>query len=214
MDSGQPVSGGEDLALAVEELLESNCAGVALGHIHLRQQMKTLDPRPVMYAGAPFRGSFGEAHGTKGGLLWDWDGKRWQVTPWEIPARRMVLIERTYVSMGERDLDSSCEVPEEEPLAGEEEVRDADVRVRISFLAECREAMRAAMAGPLDELRTVAHSVTVEERPTIVSRTRCVEITAARTTMEKLAAWAQAVGADVPADAEAKLRALEAETRS
>lgn len=96
MDSGQPVSGGEELALTADELLESGAAGVGLGHIHLRQQMKGLDSRPAHYAGAPFRGSFGEAKGTKGGLIWDWNGEAWEVTPWEIPARSMVLIERAY----------------------------------------------------------------------------------------------------------------------
>lgn len=206
MDSGQPVSGGEELALTTDELLESGAAGVALGHIHLRQQMKGLDSRPVHYAGAPFRGSFGEAKGTKGGLIWDWNGAAWEVTPWEVPARSMVLIERAY---------ALAETGELAPIGGtlfdEAVVKDADVRVRVSFPAEFREAVRAAMAPELEALRAVAHLVTVEERASIVSRTRCAEITAARTTMDKLAAWAQAVGAEVPAGAEAKLHALEAE---
>lgn len=214
MDSGQPVSGSEELALAADELLLSGAAGVALGHIHLRQEMKGLDARPVWYAGAPFRGSFGEAKGTKGGLLWDWDGKAWKVTPWEIPARSMVLIERTYISPAERDLDSSCEMPEEEPLAADDIVKDADVRVRITFSAEFREGMRAAMAGPLEQLRAVAHSVVVEERASLVSRTRCSEISEARTTLDKLSAWAQAVGAELPAGAAVKVAALEAEVVS
>ena len=208
MDSGQPVSGGEDLALTAEELLESGCAGVALGHIHLRQQMKTLDPRPVLYAGAPFRGSFGEAHGTKGGLIWDWNGKAWTVTPWDAPAREMALIEITWNSEEGGVVTSPSAAPCPADLEGD------DVRIRISFPAESREAMREAMRPAFDAIRAVAHSLTVEERATIISRTRCVEITAARTTMEKLAAWALAVGSDVPAGAEAKLHALEAETRS
>ncbi len=212
-DSGQPVASGEEIALSAEELLESGCAGVLAGHIHLRQQMKTADVRPVMYAGAPFRGSFGEAVGTKGGLLWDWNGKAWEVAPWEVPARKMVLIERAFVSSAERDLDSSCETPEEPLLAAEDEVRDADVRVRISFQAEYREAMREAMAEPLEALKAVAHSVVVEERASIVSRTRCAEISTARTTMDKLQAWAQTVGSEVPAGAAGKLHALEAEVR-
>lgn len=206
MDSGQPVSGGEELALTADELLESNAAGVALGHIHLRQQMKGLDSRPVHYAGAPFRGSFGEAKGTKGGLIWDWNGAAWDVTPWEVPARSMVLIERAY---------ALAETGELAPIGGtlfdEAVVKDADVRVRVTFPSEHREAMRAAIAAELEALRAVAHAVAVEERASIVSRTRCAEITAARTTMEKLRAWAQAVGAEVPAGAEAKLQALEAE---
>ena len=204
MDSGQPVSGGEEIALSIVDLLESGAAGVALGHIHLRQEMKGCIGRPVFYAGAPFRGSFGEAKGTKGGLIWDWDGKAWQVTPWEVPARSMVLIERAY---------ALAETGELAPIGGtlfdEAIVKDADVRVRVTFPAECREAMREAMAAEFDALRAVAHSTMVEERPVIVSRTRCVEITAARTTIEKLRAWAEAVGSEVPEGTETKLQALE-----
>jgi len=206
MDSGQPVSGGEEIALTTDELLESNAAGVALGHIHLRQKMKGLDSRPVHYAGAPFRGSFGEAKGTKGGLIWDWSGAAWDVTSWEVPARSMVLIERAY---------ALAETGELAPIGGtlfdEAIVKDADVRVRITFPSEHREAMRAAIAAELEALRAVAHAVTVEERASIVSRTRCAEITAARTTMEKLQAWSLAVGSEIPKGIEAKVAALEAE---
>lgn len=208
MDSGQPVSGGEEIALTVDELLESGAAGVALGHIHLRQQLTGPANRPVWYAGAPFRGSFGEARGTKGGLIWDWDvaNLRWQVTPWEVPARSMVLIERTWIPVQ----DGAVLQPDPGPLAAAEDVADADVRVRITFPVEHREAMRGAMAPAIDALRTVAHAVTVEERPTIISRTRCVEIASARTTIEKLRTWADSVGADVPEGAESKLGILEA----
>lgn len=207
MDSGQPVCGGEELALTADELLESGAAGVALGHIHLRQQMKGAFGRPVWYSGAPFRGSFGEARGTKGGLIWDWNGKTktWEVSPWEIPARSMVLIERTWIPAEDGALE-----PVQEPLAADDVVRAADVRARITYPAEFREAMRAAMTPVLDAVRAVAHAVTVEERPIIVSRTRCVELAAARTPFEKVQAWAQAVGAEVPDGAAAKLAILEA----
>ena len=202
MDSGQPVSGGHDLALTADELLESGAEGVCLGHIHLRQQMRAA--KPAWYAGAPFRGSFGEAKGAKGGLIWQWDGAGWEVMPWDAPARSMILVERTWAPPAEGELS-----PEPEPLADPETVRDADVRCRITFAAEYREAMRAAMAPGIDALRAVAHHVVVEERSIVVARTRCAEITQARTTIEKLTAWAQAVGAEVPAGAEPKLATLE-----
>jgi hypothetical protein len=48
----------------------------------------------------------------------------------------------------------------------------------------------------------------------VVSRTRCAEISAARTTVEKLRAWARAVETDVPAGAESKLGILEKEVGS
>lgn len=206
MDSGQPVSGGNEISLSADELLECGSAGVAAGHIHLRQQMTSGDGRPVWYSGAPFRGSFGEALGTKGGLIWDWDGKAWQVTPWEVPARSMVLIERTW----EQGILADALNPDLEPLAHDDVVRDADVRVRITFPGECREMMRAAMAPAIEALRAIAHEVKVEERAIIVSRTRCSEITAARSTIEKLQAWAKAVGAELPAGIESKLEILEA----
>jgi len=204
MDSGQPVSGGEEIALMSDELLESGAAGVALGHIHLRQQMVSGDGRPVWYAGAPFRGSFGEAKGTKGGLIWEWNGKGWKVMPWEVPARSMVLIERTWLPAEEGALEAAPE-----PLADPETVKDADVRVRITFPADARAAMRTAMEPAIEALRASAHSVIVEERTIVISRTRCVEITAARTTIEKLQTWAQAVGAEIPEGIESKLQILE-----
>jgi exonuclease SbcD len=205
MDSGQPVSGGHEIALSADELLESGCAGVALGHIHLRQQMVSGDGRPVWFAGAPFRGSFGEATGTKGGLIWDWDGESWQVTPWEVPARSMVLVELAFALNDDGQLGAVGGTWYDETI-----VKDADVRVRITFPGDSREAMRAAVAPALDALRAIAHDVKVEETAVQISRTRCVEITAARSTIEKLQAWAQAVGAELPAGAEPKLQILEA----
>lgn len=206
MDSGQPVSGGHEIALSPDELLECGAAGVALGHIHLRQRMQSGDGRPAWFAGSPFRGGFGEAKGTKGGLIWDWDSlaKGWRVAPWEVPARSMVLVETTWAPSAEGEL-----LQDPGPLADPELAKGADVRVRITFPAEHREAMRAAMAPALDALRAIANSVKVEETAIVVSRTRCSEIQAARTTIEKVQAWAQAVGQDVPAGAETKLSVME-----
>lgn len=204
MDSGQPVSSGNEISLSADEILESGADGALAGHIHLRQQMVSGDGRPVWYAGAPFRGGFGEAKGTKGGLIWDWDGKAWQVTPWEIPARSMVLVETTWVPAEEGALSQ-----DPGPLADPELATDADVRVRVTFPAENREAMRAAMAPAIEALRAIANSVKIEETAIVVSRTRCSDIQAARTTIEKVQAWAQAVGQEIPAGAETKLAVME-----
>ena len=206
MDSGQPVSGGEEIALSTNDLLTCGAAGIALGHIHLRQQMRSgdrrgeiiLGGRPVWYAGAPFRTTFGEASGSKGGLIWDWIDSAWRVTPWDAPARPMVLLEGKWI-------DGQLTGLEHGPLD------DAEVRLRIEFPSEEREAARIRA----EELKKAieaegAHSVTIDERPVIVTRSRCVEIAAARTTIEKLNAWAQAAGSEIPEDAEAKLQILEA----
>jgi DNA repair exonuclease SbcCD nuclease subunit len=202
MDSGQPVSGGDEIALSADELLESGAAGIALGHIHLRQQMQTLSGRPVFFSGAPFRCNFGESKGTKGGLLWDWDGKSWVVEPWDLPARRMVLLEGKWQ-------DGAIVGLELEPI------QDAEVRLRIEFPSEDRDAVRQAVAAVKAELELGgALSVTIDERPIVISRTRCADITTARTTADKLLTWAQAVGSDVPPGALVKLGTLEAEVRA
>lgn len=204
MDSGQPVSGGDEIALSADELLESSAGGALAGHIHLRQQIKSLDGRPVFYSGAPFRCNFGEAMGTKGGLIWDWNGTGWDVSPWDLPARKMILLEGKWENGGiaafsDADLD----------------LKDAEVRLRIEFPTEDRNAVRVIAAGMKQTLEAAgAFSVTVDERPIAVSRTRCAEITAARTTADKLLAWAQAAGLSVPEGALVKLAALETEVRS
>jgi exonuclease SbcD len=201
MDSGQPVSGGEEIALSADELLECGAAGVALGHIHLRQQMRTGDGRPVWYAGAPFRGSFGEAAGEKGGLLWDWIDGAWKVTPWDVPARPMVLVEAQYA-------DDTFVVSEHDTL------KAAEVRLRIEFPADQREAARErAEAWKRLAEAADALSVTIEERPISVSRTRCAEIEKARTIADKLTAWAWSTAQDIPDGAAVKLGTLEAEVR-
>ena len=219
VDSGQPVATTDELALSADELLECGAAGVAAGHVHLRQQMRSGDGRPVFYAGAPFRGSFGEATGNKGGLIWDWVDGAWKVTPWNVPARRMLLVE---AGLGQ-------DVPEDGggmfldyrgpdgggDLCAPTDVEDAEVRLRVSFQAEYREAaLGIAEQDKREMLGLGAFSVAIDPQPIMVQRTRCVEIAAARTMGEKVAAWARAADVEVPAGAEEKLAALEAEVGS
>jgi len=205
MDSGQPVSGGDEIALSADELLEGGAAGVALGHIHLRQQIKSLDGRPVFFSGAPFRCNFGESHGMKGGLIWDWNGKSWDVTPWDVPARKMILIEGKWA-------DGDVYIEDYEDWS---DFKDAEIRLRIEFPTDDRDAVRRAAALKKDFLESQgAISVTIDERPIAVTRTRCAEITAARTTADKLLAWAQAAELSVPDGALVKLSILEMEVRS
>jgi exonuclease SbcD len=204
MDSGQPVSGGHEIALAADELLECGAAGVALGHIHLRQQMRTGDGRPVWYAGAPFRGSFGESAGEKGGLLWDWIDGAWRVTPWDLPARPMILVSTRY--------ESGNLVSEDPPGEGFQGVCDAEIRLRVSFQSEERDAAREAIEL-VKSSYIGAHSVTIEERPVVVSRSRCAEIETAKTTNDKLSAWAHAAEQEIPEGAVTKLAMLETEAR-
>jgi exonuclease SbcD len=203
MDSGQPVSGGDEIALSADELLESGAAGVALGHIHLRQQIASMDGRPVFYSGAPFRCNFGESKGMKGGLIWDWLGESWNVFPWDVPARPMILLEGSWV-------DGQIVEPD-----GAFDLTGAEVRFRIEFPTDARDAVRIALDERKKELESLgAISVTFDERPIAVTRTRCAEITAARTTADKLLAWAQAADLQIPDGALVKLSTLEAEVRS
>ena len=218
MDSGQPVTGGAELALSADDLLTCGAGGVALGHVHLRQQMKSGDDRPVWYSGATFRGSFGEATGGKGGLLWEWAGSRWNVVPWDVPARRMLLINRRWTEPEEGSDDEQgggLEYDSGEDQDAAQDVRDAEVRLRVAFPADRREAaLRIAGNNRDSYLSLGAVSVTLDPRPIIVQRTRCSKITAARTTAEKLAAWAQAVAVEVPSGAAGKLAEIETEVQA
>jgi exonuclease SbcD len=205
MDTGQPVSGGEEIALSADELLECGAAGVALGHIHLRQQMRT-GCQPVWYAGAPFRNSFGEASGKKGGLIWNWNGQSWDVTPWDLPARDMTLLEASMI-------DGKLIDKEHDDLR-DFFGRDAEVRLRIEFPSEEREAARAqAEEWKARCLEAHALSVTIEERPIVITRSRCAEIEKARTPADKLAAWAHTTDQEIPEGVAGKLTMLEAEAR-
>lgn len=216
MDSGQPVAGGNEIALSVDELLECGAAGVALGHVHLRQQMRSSDGRPVWYAGAPFRGSFGEATGGKGGLVWEWEGDHWRVEPWAVPARRMILIDMEWTDVGDGEGGPPVGLTYD---SGEDsdnaiDLGDAEVRLRFAFPSDVREAARIQAAEMCTAyLSAGAHSVTLDPQPIIVQRTRCAEIATARTTAEKLAAWAQATGVEVPEGAMVKLAQIETEVQ-
>lgn len=204
LDSGQPIVGSDEVSVTTSDLMEAAPGLVLAGHIHAAQQM--VAPVPCHYVGSLFRGSFGEAMGDKGYTIAEWDGSGWELTRRESPARRMLLVECRWTGGDDAHLDGDEVDPEDVP--------DAEIRVRVEFPSDEREAARAAVA---DVRRTLeengAHSVTVEERPVVVQRTRCSEIAAARTVVDKLAAWAQATGLEVPEGATAKLAALEAEVQ-
>lgn len=203
-DSGQPIVGSDELAVTTSDLMEARPDVVLCGHIHAAQQM--VAPVPVHYVGSLFRGSFGEAIGDKGYTIAEWNGSTWSLTRRESPARRMLLTEAalTETPNGMALVWSSYPT--------DDELRDAEVRLRVEFPADAREAARAAaVEARLRLLTGGAWSVTTEERPVVVQRTRCSEIAAARTTADKLAAWAQATGLEVPEGATTKLPQLEAD---
>jgi DNA repair exonuclease SbcCD nuclease subunit len=210
MDSGQPVASGSEIAVSVSDLMAAEPGAVVLGHIHVAQRMEA--PVPTWYTGSLFRTSFGEATGDKGTVLAEWGpvfdgGQGWTLTRRESPARRMLLVESSWINGPE---DGHLDGDEVDP----EEASEAEIRLRVEFPSDEREAARAAAAGVAETLREAgAHSVTVEDRPAIVSRTRCSEIAAARTTGEKLAAWAQATALEVPEGVAGKLSKLEGEVQ-
>ena len=93
-----------------------------------------------------------------------------------------------------------------------EDVADAEIRLRMHFPADHREAaMGLAEQHRHEMLRRGAFSVVVDPQPLMVQRTRCSEISSARTTGEKVAAWARTAGVEVPAGAAGKLAQLESE---
>lgn len=199
MDSGQPVASGDEIALSVSDLMEADPEAIVLGHIHVGQRMEA--PVPCWYTGSLYRGSFGESVGDKGGVVVDHGPTGWMLTRRVGPARRMLLVQSCWV-------DGCLDGDEVDP----EECDGAEVRLRVEFPSDEREAARAAADGVKATLEAAgAHSVLVEERPIIVQRTRCSDITAARSTADKLQAWAQATGLEVPDGAGAKLHGLEGE---
>lgn len=199
-DSGQPVTGGEEISLSVADLLECHPGAVALGHIHVRQQLRA--DVPVWYCGSLYRNTFGESTGPKGAMVFEWTGSEWRVEERNGPARRMVLVAL--------DRDNPTAIPG--PLS---DLSGAEVRLRVEFPSDEREAARArADAAKRMLVDAGAFSVVVEERPIVVSRTRCAEITTARGTAEKLAAWSQSAGLEMPTGAGVKLPVLESEVQS
>jgi DNA repair exonuclease SbcCD nuclease subunit len=207
VDSGQPVVGGDELAVGVSDLMEAHPGAILSGHIHAGQRMEA--DVPCHYVGSLFRGSFGESVGDKGYIIAEWgpvlehDGSGWSFEFRGGPARRMLLVSCAWK-------DGQLDGDEVDP----EECQDAEIRLRVEFTSDEREAARAAAAGVKRTLEEAgAFSIIVEERPVVVSRTRCSEITAARTTTEKLQAWAQATALEVPDGAAEKLSQIEGKVR-
>jgi DNA repair exonuclease SbcCD nuclease subunit len=209
MDGGQPVASGEEIAVSVGDLMAAEPGAVVLGHIHVAQRMEA--PVPTWYTGSLFRTSFGESVGDKGAVLAEWGpafdgGQGWTLTRRESPARRMLLVSCTWINGPE---DGQLDGDEVDP----EDAKDAEIRLRVEFPTDEREAARAAAADVRRTLEEAgAFSVTVEERPIVISRTRCSSIATARTTAEKLAEWSKASGLEVPSGASEKLAALEVES--
>lgn len=200
MDSGQPVAGGDEIALSVSDLMEAEVGAIVLGHIHVGQRMAA--PVPCSYTGSLFRQTFGEWSWPKGTILAEWNGSGWKFTRRKSPARRMLLVACRWTGGDDAYLDGDEVDPEE--------CQDAEIRVRVEFASDEREAARAAVAEVRRTLEDAgAYSITVEERPVTIQRTRCSEIAMARTTCGKIKAWAKAVSLDVPQSIAEKLAALE-----
>lgn len=201
LDSGQPVASGNEISVTAGNLMEAKASIIVLGHIHAGQSL--VAPVPIFYCGSLFRTTFGESSGRKGYSVLEWTGSKWRIEGRAGPARPMVLLNAKWVDGALTGFE------EHEPLA------DAEVRLRIEFQPEDRDAVRARAW----ELKTQiegwgAYSVVIEERPLLIARTRCAEVAAAKTTADKLSAWAQAAGveAGLPG-ALSKLSVLEPEMR-
>jgi hypothetical protein len=212
--TGQPLAGGDELTLTVGDLMESGAGAVALGHIHAAQAL--VASVPVLYCGSLFRTTFGEAEGRKGYSIFGWDGKAWTVEDRDGPARRMLLLDVDLgTDMSEDGGGASLVYLNAEQSGRGEALADvagAEIRLRAHFAPEHRECMMAlADAEKSALLRRGAHSVVVDPQPLMVQRTRCAEISSARTTGEKVAAWARTAGLEVPEGTVEKLAALETE---
>ena len=190
---GQPLVGC-DLELGLEDLALAGTDLVALGHIHQHQEWK-WDGVPIIYPGAPRRTAFGETEAK--GYTWAELRPDTGLTAWmfiETPATKMLMVEAEYVAdLGLVAFDATG-------------AEGAEVRFRYQVNGDQRDAARAAAKEIADKLRAAgAVAVQVEERVRSVTRARAPEVSAAKTTAEKLEALWRSRGLEMPPERRAQI---------
>lgn len=177
LSSGQTLL-GQDIMIALQDLLTVNADYYALGHIHKHQAFTPT----VMYAGSTYHVNYGEAEekcvirveiAPEGAVT---------ATPVIIPSRPLSLHEMRYdgarfVDQGERDWDG------------------ADLRVRVYLTAE--QDMPDEFVASYYE---GAASIQVERITIPTERTERSDITRALTLSQKLAEYSRATGREVDAE--------------
>ncbi len=180
---GQPIRVGlDDLALARAHL-------TVMAHIH-KAQIWSIGDALALYTGSPYRTTFGQLE-TKAVTVAEFDGARMlSVVQVETPATRMVQIEEEWGALPGSNVDGWLGDPPDD-------VRGAEVRLRLSMPSDKREAARAAGAE-LEAflLKHGALSVKREDQVTTEKRARAPEVAAATTAADKLSAYWKSKGFD------------------
>lgn len=202
---------GCDMELSVHDLAEVGADAVLLGHIHRHQFLA----ENIWYAGSPRRCNFGEPE-PKGYWLVELerDGYAQQIyrTFRETPCRNMISVHMAHSpELGIID-PGVCELLDPESTFGS--VAGAEIRLRYDVEEANREVAAQLAAAEVARLENAgAHSVKLEEVVRPARRARESTITTARTTLEKVTAWAASRGESVPEGIGAELAQLEEEAR-
>lgn len=195
---GSKVAGGEvligqEIELAPHDLDELGLDYIALGHIHLHQQMA----QRAWYSGSPSAQDFG-ATDAKGYCLVDLEpGLAPTVEHRPTPSRKLVTLHVRWNAEAH-----AFEPQDPEPPACE----GAEVRVRVELGED------DVAACPLEQIEQMArssgaHAVVVERRVVPKARVRSEAIAAAVTLPDQITAYFDSLGASGP-DAAQRQRAL------
>jgi len=180
---------GQSVELSPGDLGSLGCAYVALGHIHKRQNWGA-----VHYSGSPNRCNFGEPEAKGWNLVTIENGELACVEFMELPAQRIVLIERDWSNV---DATDDLGAPAHSVVPDDEDVRDALVRVRYRI---CPQHLDSVDEAAIERDLRSAGAIEVKLEAVLVhqARVRSVEITTAADTWAKLEAYWAAAGIVVP----------------
>lgn len=199
--TGQPLVGC-DLEVTVGDLATAGADVIALGHVHRPQEWFG----PAIYAGSPYRTSFGEIE-PKGYVLFELDPPldvqprpdRFRFERVETPCTPMLLFEGRVEQwpVGATLLADGSAHPV---------VRGAEIRFRYQTPADAREFARRAAEGMREHwLAEGAVRVELDEQVTTAVRARAPEVAQAPTIESKLRALWAARGEELGFDREVAL---------
>lgn len=187
--AGQPLIGSE-LSIGLEDLAIARADLTLLSHIHRAQEWRGVGGGDVVYAGSPFRTSFGEIEEKSVVYAEVSQGlAKWERLP--TPARQMLLFDGGVWDPAE----DAIVWPEEGMGMTRELVHNAEIRIRYTLDADQREAAKCWERQMLDGLlANGAALVKFEPKVNVNVRSRMPELAKASSLDEKLAAYWAAKG--------------------
>lgn len=183
VETGQTLLGGDVMVGATDLLSLSGADYVALGHIHMRQHWH--DGR-VSFPGSHVRLNFGELEERSFNLATL--GEEFSVQRIPIPGRARVVVNATWsedggvVFPGNEGTDFSAP-----------DYADADVSLRLLLPPDV-----SLNPACFEQMFQHAHSLKIETERIRVTRVRSEAVTTARTLADKVAAWGEATGQEIP----------------